>query len=88
MGSPCRPECLDGEDLTLLHFSLIRVFDKWDGFSAVDAVTLNIVRREAPHWLDWKGPAVDLDLVALHRFLNSGAHITHTYVDPSSLSWY
>ncbi len=50
------------------------------------AVVLDIMRSDIPHWLDGKGLATDFNLVALHRFLNGSANITHTHVDPSGLS--
>lgn len=52
----------------------------------MDAVVLDIVCREVPHWLYGKRFAADFDLVALHYFLDGGADIAYAHVDPSSLS--
>ena len=52
----------------------------------MNMVLLDIMRTEIPHWLDGESFATNFNFVALHRFLNSSAHIAYTYVNPSGLS--
>ncbi len=85
---------LNGKDLALFHLSLILVLDEGDGFSAVDAIVVNIVSAEVPYCLDGEGFAANFDFPALHCFLDGGADIAYAYVDTcfligcQSLIWY
>ena len=85
VAAPRRTECLDGEDLALLHLSLVGVPHKRYGLPAVNTVVLDIMCSDIPYWFDGNSFATDFNLVALHRFLDGSANIAHTHVDPSSL---
>lgn len=46
---------------------------------------VDIMCGDVSDWLDAESLATDLNLVALHRFLDGGADIANAHVDSSSL---
>lgn len=70
VAAPGAPERLNGEKLPLLHAGGVAALDDGDVLTRVDLVGADAVAVEVAHALDRVGGAVDLDLVALHHFLN------------------
>jgi len=78
-------EGFDGEHLSLLHLGLIATLDDGHALPAMDDVLVDVVPVEIPDALHWIRGAVDLNLVAFHRFLDGSADVTHTDIDSSFL---
>lgn len=68
--APGAPERLDGEEFSFLHAGGVAAFDDGDVLPRVNLVGTNAVAVEVAHALHWVRSAVDLDLVALHHFLD------------------
>ena len=82
---PRRAKGLDGKHLTLLHLGLVAVLDERDGLAAVDVPLLDVVASDVAHGLDAVRLTADLDLVALHDFLDGGADVADAHVDAGGL---
>ena len=51
----------------------------------MNTVLLEIMAGDVPYRLDWKSPTSDLNLIALHSFLDGSANITYPHVNSSGL---
>ena len=51
----------------------------------MNAVLLDIMAGDVPYGLDRESSTTDLNLVALHGFLDGSANVTHAHVNPSGL---
>ena len=72
---------LNGEYLALFHLSLIASFDDRYALPAMDAVLLDAMSIEVPNAFHWERSPPDLDLIALHHFLDRAADVAHANVD-------
>lgn len=51
----------------------------------MNMVLLDIMAGDVPYGFDWESPTADLNLVALHGFLDGSADITYPHVNSSCL---
>ena len=85
VGFASAAEGLDGEHVAFFHALRGSSFDKGDLFVAVDFVAQDVVAREVPNRFDGNSLSVDLDFVALHRFLDRLTDVIDSGVDASFL---
>ena len=85
MASSRAPKSLNRKDIAFLHPSSAVVLHERDLLVAVDLVLLDIVPAEATDGFYAVGLALELDLVALHDFLDRGAYVAHACIDSSFL---
>ena len=85
VAASCRSEGFNSEYLSLFHFGLVGVLYKGDRLSTMNTVLLDIMTGEIPYGLDWEILTADLNLVALHGFLDGSADITYPHVNSSGL---
>lgn len=78
-------ERFDREHLSFLHLRLVTTLYDGHTLSAVDNMLANAVSIQVPDTFHRISGAVDFDLVALHRFLDGSADVTHTDVDTGLL---
>jgi hypothetical protein len=75
----------DREDLSLLHFGLIIIFDERDLLSTVDVVTEDVMAGNISDCFDRVRLPTNFDLIGLHCLLNSGSDFTHASIDAGAL---
>lgn len=78
-------ERFDGEDLAFLHALGTTILDEWDLLPTVNLVAEDVVTADTSDCPDGLGLAVDLDLVALHDFLDCCADVRNGGVDTGLL---
>ena len=76
----CRPKGFDGKCLALFHLGLVGVLHERYRLSAMNAVLLDVMGGEIPNGLDGISPPTNLDLVALHGFLDGSANVADSYI--------
>lgn len=81
----CRPKGLNGKCFTLFHLGLVRVLDERDRLAAMNVVLVDVMRTKVSDGLDRVSLPTNLDLVTLHGFLDSSAHVADTHIYSSSL---
>lgn len=85
--SPGTSKGLDGEDLSFFHLSPAGVLHERDLLIAMDLVALDIMSAEVTYGFDWVGFPFQLNLVALHNFLDRGTYLAHACVDTGFLQY-
>lgn len=88
IGFASAAEGLDGEHVAFFHALGASALDEGDLFVAVDLVAQDVVAGDVPNCLDGDDLAVELDLVALHYFLDGLTDVIHPGIDASFLKIY
>lgn len=78
-------ESFDGEHIAFLHALVGLGLDEGDLFVAMDLVAEDVVACDTTSRSDGNGLSVELDLVALHHFLDGFADVVYPSVNPGFL---
>src|SRR5690242_4633971 len=78
-------ESFNSKSLALFHLGLVAALNNRHCLAAVDGVVPNAVSVEVANALDGQHLTLDLDLVALHDFLDRGTNVAHAHVNTSFL---
>jgi hypothetical protein len=75
------PKSLNSKYFSLFHLVTAIILDERDLFITMNAISFDIMAAETPESFHREGLSSDLNLIALHDFLDSGPNVTNPGID-------